>query len=300
MWMPAVLTCLLALGLTGCAGADEVPSGTLTPRTAPSDTRSDAPPDPPFRRGPPPVTVRYGDSAVDLEAHTYCYGNRCVDGIPADDPADVGSPEEVIVEFPLAGWSFQAFFSPVGRQRCPRSQTARLERTGEGSFVLRPAGRAGSYDVTLFGRGDGDLATAFRWSTPFDGPLAKPRSRLAVLAGHDGQVDSYGIELSLSNLAATPDVARAAITVTSADGKALSFEAHRARGCQPEGSVYWDGPDERGLAAAELGHPPFTYDVEVVLDGERHVATAQWPADVIRGNEPSVALEFEPPLPGLR
>jgi hypothetical protein len=36
-----------------------------------------------------------------------------------------------------------------------------------------------------------------------------------------------------------------------------------------------------------------------VLDGARNVATASWPADVIVGNEPSVALAFTPDLPAV-
>lgn len=79
-----------------------------------------------------------------------------------------------------------------------------LEHARDSGFVLRPAGRAGTYDVTLFGRGNGDLFTDFRWTTTTDGPLARPSARLAVLADHDGQVDSYGIELELVNLAAPP------------------------------------------------------------------------------------------------
>jgi hypothetical protein len=35
----------------------------------------------------------------------------------------------------------------------------------------------------------------------------------------------------------------------------------------------------------------------VVLDGVRYTARAAWPADEIEGNEPSVELEFSPPLP---
>ena len=61
--------------------------------------------------------------------------------------------------------------------------------------------------------------------------------------------------------------------------------------------MYWDGPDDRGLAAAALGGGPFTYKVELVLDGARYLATAAWPANEIAGNEPSVALRFTPDLP---
>ena len=211
----------------------------------------------------------------------------------------MGDPEEVVVEFPLSGWSFKASFSPAGDE-CGRIQTVPLEPTNDGEFMLRPAGHADTYDVTLFGRGNGDLFTTFRWTTPTDGPLPKPRARLAVLANHDGAVDSYGIELHVSNLAQTPRKAAARITVQASNGDALTFNAKRARGgCLPEGTVYWDGPDEKGLAATGLGDRPFTYKVELMLDGERYSAHATWPDDEIRGNEPSVSLDFTPSLPAL-
>jgi hypothetical protein len=45
---------------------------------------------------------------------------------------------------------------------------------------------------------------------------------------------------------------------------------------------------------------PFHYEVTVRLDGSSYHASADYPADEIHGNEPSVALEFSPPLPALR
>jgi hypothetical protein len=66
-----------------------------------------------------------------------------------------------------------------------------------------------------------------------------------------------------------------------------------------EGSLSWDGPDEKGLEAAALGLAPFTYNVLVTLDGVEHRATAGWPDDQLPGNEPSVAVEFTPTLPAL-
>jgi hypothetical protein len=112
--------------------------------------------------------------------------------------------------------------------------------------------------------------------------------------------DSYGIELALDNLAETPEQSAATITVEAANGKSLTFEAELARsGCRPEGSLYWDGPDDMGRRATELGQGPFRYKVELRLDGKRYVAQATWPADEIRGNEPSVSLDFRPPLPSL-
>ena len=302
--MRATRHVLLAFGLVGMvsltACADPIEPGGAGPTSPmPSSTG----PSPGERAGdeydldtPPPVTVRSGDRSIDLTAWTYCFGNICADGIPPADPPDVGSPQEVTVEFPLSGWSFAASFVPAGKE-CGRIQEAPLTQTGDGSFVLLPIGLADTYDVTLFGRGNGDLFVTFRWTTPTDGPLPQPEARLAVLAGHDGQTDSYGVELEVSNLAHTPEEAVATITVRAETGDEITFEATRAGSrCWPEGTVYWDGPDRRGLEAAALGEGPFTYEVELMLDGVRHVATASWPADEIVGNEPSVALEFTPDL----
>ncbi len=305
------VTCFLTLALTACADpgstgetaqtrsastgteASKVPSGGPTTSPSVDDTQA-----PEFDR-PPPVTVRYGTESVELAAYSFCYGTVCADGIPPTDPPDVGNPDHVVIDFPLDGWMFQATFKPAG-ETCGRMQTVPLERTAQGSFVLRPAGPAATYDVTLFGRGDGDLATVFRWTTPSAGPLPMPKSRLALLAGHDGQIDSYGVELEVSNLAKTPADVTATITTTASNGRSLTFEATRARQrCQPQGTVYWDGPDDQGTVATGLGPPPFTYDVSLDLDGTRHVAVARWPADVIGGNEPSVALKFIPALPAL-
>lgn len=295
-WAVAALAALF--WLTGCGDA-----ATNEPRADPEKSTATAPSNEPLEPGdlkaPPPVTVRFFDQSIDLHAWTYCYGNGCADGAPPANPLEVGDPQEVIVEFPLSGWSFNASFSPAGEE-CGRVQTVALETTGDGEFVLRPAGYADTYDVTLFGRGNGDLFTSFRWTTPTDGPLPEPKARLAVLANHDGAVDSYGVELQVTNLARTPRKAAATITIQPSDGDALTFKAKRARGrCFPEGTLYWDGPDDKGLAAAGSGDRPFTYKVELVLDGERHVASAMWPDDEIAGNEPSVSLDFSPKLPAL-
>lgn len=248
---------------------------------------------------PPAVTVRTPQTEFELKPWTYCYKAGCADGFPPEDPVDVGSTDVVTIEFPLPDWSFTAIFSPVGED-CPRRQSTVLQRNGDGAFTLEPVGHPDTYDVTLFGEGDGDLFVSFQWTTTQEGALAKPEARLALVASNDGVPDSYGVELMLSNLATTPTNATATITVRSKDGEALTFDATRAAGCLAEGTAYWDGPDEEGLAAAALGDPPFTYEVEVVLDGSRYVATALWPDDEIVGNEPSVELKFSPALPALR
>jgi hypothetical protein len=124
---------------------------------------------------PPPVTIRYGDRSLDLKAWTYCFGNVCADDLPPAPPPDVGAPEEVMVEFPLQGWSFTATFVKVSGT-CERSQRVQLRASADGGFVLKPVGAAHTYDVTLFGKGDGDLKVTFRWKTPRNGPPGNLRS----------------------------------------------------------------------------------------------------------------------------
>jgi len=294
----AVSAVAIALtGLAACGDGDRIStsadtSSTTAPATTgPEDVHGSL-------EGPPPVTVRSPSTTLELSPWTFCYINGCADGMPPSDLPDVGTADELTVEFPLRAWTFSAMFRPAGVD-CPREQQVPLTPIGDGSFTLSPAGPAGTYDVTLMGAGDGDLFVSFLWTTSQDGPLPDPEARLALIAYHDGQPDSYGIELALSNLASTPDAATATITVTATGGASLQFSATRAPWCFAEGTVYWDGPDEQGLAAAQLGEPPFTYDVEVTLDGVLHRATATWPDDQIHGNEPSVALAFTPALPSL-
>lgn len=113
---------------------------------------------------PPPVAVRGGAKTFDLHAWTYCYDTGCADGSPPVNPPDLGEAAQIEVEFPLDGWTFQAEFVPVG-DACPRRHTVPVESTGDGTYVLVPAGHADTYDVTLFGRGNGDLFVTFRWTT---------------------------------------------------------------------------------------------------------------------------------------
>jgi hypothetical protein len=305
----------LVAGCAGGGGAEAVrrAAAPSTPTTEPtSSTGSPAasavpPPGPvpsaPAEKvhaltGPPDVRLRYAGGTVEVAPYSWCYSSGCADGFPQHSP-HVGSPTEVFVDFPLPDWRFTATLIPAGG-RCGPYLPAPMERLGPGSFVIRPAGHAGDYRVELFGRGNVDLGAEFLWTTPVDGPLPPPRARLALLAGHDGQLDSYGVELDVRNLAGTPRRVSARITATAANGRSLTFTPTRSGGCHADGTLYFDGPDPSGDEAAALGPAPYTYRVALRLDGRRHVAVAHWPADVIRGNAPSVRLRFEPALPPMR
>jgi hypothetical protein len=249
---------------------------------------------------PPAVRVSYGDEHVDLRAWTYCFISLCADGIPPAKPPNVGSPDQVTVEFPLEGWTFKASFQPAG-QPCARYFPAKLDEIEPGVFMLRPAGYDGKYDVILTGRGpEGDAFVTFRWRTPSDGPLPSPSSYVGIIAPHDHGPGSYGVEMQASQLAETPDRIDSTITVTAANGESMTFSPRLTRSrCEAEGWLYWDGPTAKGEEAAALGPAPFAYDVELILDGRTYVAHATWPDDVIRGLSPYVRLNFSPDLPAL-
>ena len=259
---------------------------------------------PPDLDRPPDIVVRGGGEALTLRPYTFCWGNGCADGMPPDPLPDIGAQPELTVEFLEEDWTFTASFQRAG-DPCARTQTVELDRASSTRHLLPPAGLAGTYDVGLFGRGPGgDVAAEFRWTTGSDGEPPAPEALISVLAGHDGEVDSYGVEMSVSNLARSPDRARATVTVTAAGGGSLTFTPTPANpapdGCGAvEGLLSWDGPDSRGQEATRLGEPPFTYTVDLVLDGVGYRATATWPDDVIPDYEPYVSLAFTPPLPAL-
>ena len=163
---------------------------------------------------------------------------------------------------------------------------------------MRPIGPAGDWDVDLFGRGDGDAITTFQWHTPVDGRLPEAASgTVGVLAEHDGGLDSYGVGLSITDLAEQPGEATAAITVTSADGRTATIEPRRVPHCYSEGDVYFKASRSKGLPATRIGRGPFIYTVEVTLDGRTYVGTGEWPTDTDAEIVPHVPLSWEPALP---
>lgn len=252
---------------------------------------------------PPDVIVRGDGTELALQPYTFCWGKACADGAPPEPLPDAGSPAELEVEFPEPDWTFSAEFRRSDDE-CARTQAAELEPLSPTTHRLVPLGEAGSYDVDLFGRGDGDLFARFRWTTPEDGPPPEPEAWLSVLADHDGVVDSYGVELTVTNLASSPDQADARITVTSAGGEEHAFQptstSYAPQECDAiEGQLAWRGPEADGHRAAELGDPPFSYTVDLDLDGTTYVGTATWPDDEHPDRAPAVPLTFDPPLPAL-
>jgi hypothetical protein len=295
--LPGTAAALL-LGLTGCAAGQPTTAGTVPSPVPPSPTVT-------ITHGerhslidqPPPFRIRYGGTELHLNPVTYCYRSGCVDGRDPNPP-DVGSPEELFVYVP----NFPEFRVEQigGGDYCNgRRVPADVTQLGHGWWWVRPRGPAGEYVMSLSASGGGgDMVADVRWTTPADRPLPEPSARLALIVDHDGRPDSYGLELSVTDLPATPSHYSATITVTASNGQSMTFDAAQsAETCAGEGAIFFDEPDAQARQAAQLGDFPFTTTVELTLDGVTYVATATYPDDEIAGEEPHVALEFDPPLP---
>jgi len=129
-----------------------------------------------------------------------------------------------------------------------------------------------------------------------------PAASAAVLADTDGTTTSYGVDVSVENLAVTPRQASATIEVTSAEGRKTTVRPRRvslAEGCEPAGSVRFQAPEAEAQAVIASGSAPFRYEVLLDLDGTTYRGTASWPDDQQADAHPSVRLDFRPELPAL-
>jgi hypothetical protein len=290
-------------GLTAVDPPSATPSGPAPTATTTAGVRHRG------ADGPPPFRVRYDRQELVLNPHTYCYANGCVDGV-VTSPPDIGSPAEIQVYVPVEEFELSVHVRELTTPPRPgepsvdatcggRSFEMPVEDLGDGWYSVRASGPAAHYDIELFAQGGGDMIGRLRWRTPAAGPMPDPSARLALIADNDGEPDSYGLELAVEDLAETPTDASAEIEVTAANGRSMTFAAEQsADRCRSAGDLYFDRPDDLAKQAAGLGDFPFTTTVTLTLDGRTYVATAVYPDDEIEGNEPSVALQFSPELPG--
>lgn len=265
-------------------------------------------------REPPPIRVTGDGTAMELPIWTTCWiapiasdGTQesfCADGYraPTEELQRVRGTGPLYVEFLVAGWEFSATTVLVGEEDCGRSQTEPLARIAPTVHELVPQGFAGTYIVDVSGRGpSGDVISSFVWETTIDGVLPVPKANMGLLWYDDGKVTTYAADMSISGLATTPDSASAIVTVTAANGTStdVPYEQDRPEGCRGVGHLTLDVAIEDALRAAALGEAPFTYDVELTMDGSVYMATASWPADEFVDHAGYVPLRFEPALPAL-
>ncbi len=247
----------------------------------------------------PPITLDLDGHRVDLDPWTTCYGNGCWDGAPRAPYVDVGDRDTVPFSFPEPEWEFTATFRNGEHTDCPRSITVPVRRTSDRTFEVTPAGPAGRWLVDLSGAGPGgDVITTFAWTTSRDGALPGPATgSAAVLADHDGDLDSYGVEVFVQDLADQPRQASATVTVTSEQGRSVTLTPRWQRDCYDQGSLSFIAPDDEGRRATQLGMGPFTYDVALTLNGTTYHGLGTWPTGETEDTAPHVPLTWTPALP---
>ncbi|WP_426244410.1 hypothetical protein [Nocardioides sp. LHG3406-4] len=245
--------------------------------------------------------VTAGGEQLDLKPWTACAGTGCYDGAPDDDALpDVGGAAAVTFGFDLPGWDFESVTFRELDVACPRRITVAAEKLGPRTFRIDPAGPAGLWAVDIFGRGreGGDAVTTIQWRTPSDGRLpVRARGSAAVLADHDGELDSYGVEVYLRDLDRVYSPASVAITVTGSTGRSVDLQARRGKSCLSAGDLMFRAGDDVGRSAIDVGPGPFTYTVRVELGATTYVGTGTWPDGETGDMAPHVPLTWDPPLP---
>ena len=204
--------------------------------------------------------------------------------------------------FDLAGWTFDSVTFRQLDVACPRHITVPAEEIGTRTFRIEPAGPAGTWAVDVFGRGpEGDAVTTFQWRTPVDGRLPEAATgTAAVLADHDGELDSYGVEVFLDDLDRHYPTAAARVEVADSDADSTAItvpRSGRVQECWSAGELSFVAPDDAGRAATALGPGPYTYTVTVRLGRTTYTGTGVWPDGESDEMAPHVPLEWEPPLP---
>jgi len=298
----------LVLAVTGCGSR---PSGVAAPSDGTETTLASRLVLPPVKApesyatsGPPRFHVLGDDGQLDLRPWTICFHFGCADGFPSEDPPSIGSPDALVFGFDVPGWTFDSvtFREHGTREGCGRSVTVPAETTGERTFRVLPAGPAGDWDVDIFGRGPGgDAVTTVRWRTTVDGPYPDAATgTAAVLADHDGELDSYGVELSVADLDRRYDDASASIRVTSVAGGSVVLPLREPDECYEEGSLAFRAPASLGRRATGIGEGPFDYEVRLELGTTTYVGRGTWPDDTDEEITPAVPLAWEPALPVYR
>lgn len=246
----------------------------------------------------PSVRIAGDERTVDVLVSEHCADGVCGQVSLAGPTPDLGASGPLAVRLPAEGWSLEASMTEDGRE-CPRSFAAPVQARSGGRYTLSPVGPPGRYLVTVRASGPGEsLVASFLWTTTSQGPPPEPSARVTVLVDDgSGPVRTPAVELVLSNLSASPERAEAKVTARSPEGADVALPVARVAECTGFG-VVWHGTADHAPDAEDLGSQPYTYDVEVVLDGVRHTASATWPHDQTTATDWSLPLVFDPPLPG--
>ena len=246
---------------------------------------------PVYRGSPPPIEVSSRHGEVTALQGSYCWDNGCADmAYPRwRDLPRVGRDRTVDARFddPGATWSV---WVTSGRARCA-TYPVLLTPSGDG-YELTPSGPGGPHRAEIFVQPDsgGDTSGSVRWNVV---PAAEPTSWAHLHQNSPNEGGGAQIRVVLDGAAVDGQASHGSVTVTAADGESHRFRLPRRDvGCAGDRYVSLATGYAANDAIDDLGDGPFTYDVDVVVGGTHHHATAT-SAD---GAE-DTPLTFEPALP---
>ena len=173
----AALVCLLAGLVVGCdydeavraAGPSSPAEPIPPPAPHPTSIRL------PEHSRPPAVAVTTESTPVETQAGSYCWqangAGVCADAVgpdPATLPVLASTGRQAGFEFPVEGWRFRAYFTPVHGDELgdrPAGLYRKVKEQSPGRYVFTAPDAGTDYQVQLFGRGpQGDYSAYFRWT----------------------------------------------------------------------------------------------------------------------------------------
>lgn len=225
-------------------------------------------------------------------------------GTDVASPPDIGSPDRVYVFVPIGEWSFgpATMYTGNAMHSCSGiTVDADYEELGNGWYEITPHGPAGAYTLE-FAAGSGPtsglsprtggMTGSVLWTTTpaqADAPLGQPEVSMSLLTDESGTLEASDLQLEIANVYPPVDV-ELTVTVTAANGEALTFQPESTGVCIGS-SINFVVSYPETQRVLQLGDAPFTYDVELSMNGETHRGSAEWstgPGDV--------PVEFDAPL----
>ena len=283
-------------------GGGPAPSASSPAQGLPPSSRVEPGDQPPE----PQVLTRTGWMPVDVTSTCWEHEDTafCADGIAAPPYVTAVPGADATFAFPIEGWTFTALAQPLvspDAQLDPCTRFVDMTVTTSGSaFQAAVDGPAGRYLVHLNGQGpQGSVSSSFAWTFTVSRQTPPATGHLALLTDHDGELDSYGVEVGIRGLDSGYPDATATATVTAVDGSSRTYGPYRDRDrnrCD-DGSIFITSPRSEPEPSPDLGPGPYQYRVELFLAGRTYIGTAVWPRDERPDEAPNTDLVFAPPLP---
>ena len=240
---------------------------------------------------PPPLRIATADGVIKAQQGSYCWGGQCADyAVPQwSDLPQVGEISPLLAAFGLSG---RLDVTTVSRddERC-RYYPALVETDGD-DLTITPSGPAGEVMAQFFvsiasGDGGGDTSALWRWRIP------ERTEDLAWLALRQNTPSSGGeARISVVLDSGSTDHALGKqpgkVTVTAANGARTQIDLDRVdQHCPDDGVLEVATPYNVSQKLIDgLGPAPYSYDVELYVDGRtRHLTGTSSGQDAPGGSD---------------